>query len=174
MRGQTRAPCPATTYLSWLSCEPKRCPLALDNLPLRRLTPLEVVWRSSRSLAHEQLLAAGIPGRPGRRGGGPPKLVAAGARNIPAQDFDSFANRPQVIAKTNKSFMRLEILSVKKSVKNLVKNPRTKFLQISKPAQAGFVPRCDTCAGLRLLSSCRLKYRSSAWTLRLSSHSPRM
>ena len=24
-----------------------------------------------------------------------------------------------------------------------------KFLQISKPAQAGFVPRCDTCAGLR-------------------------
>ena len=24
-----------------------------------------------------------------------------------------------------------------------------KFLQISKPAQLGFVPRCDTCAGLR-------------------------
>src|SRR5262249_12721095 len=25
-----------------------------------------------------------------------------------------------------------------------------KFLQISKPAQAGFSPRCDTCAGLGL------------------------
>src|SRR6516165_8898175 len=30
------------------------------------------------------------------------------------------------------------------------RNPLAKFLQISKPAQAGFVPRCDTCAGLRL------------------------
>src|SRR5215469_17714247 len=52
MRWQTRAPCPATTYLSWLSCEPKRCPLALDNLPLRRLTPLEVVWRPGDPPVH--------------------------------------------------------------------------------------------------------------------------
>src|SRR5215472_10333108 len=52
MRGQTRAPCPATTYLSWLSCEPKRCPLALENLPLRRLTPLEVVWRPGDPPVH--------------------------------------------------------------------------------------------------------------------------
>ena len=82
---------------------PNLWPLAHENLPLRRLTPVEIVWRSSRSLAHEQLLVAGIPERPGRRGGGPPKLVAAGARNIPAQDFDSFANRRQVIAKLEES-----------------------------------------------------------------------
>src|SRR6516225_1109809 len=30
------------------------------------------------------------------------------------------------------------------------RNPLAKFLQISKPAQAGFSPPCDTCAGLRL------------------------
>src|SRR6516164_1095547 len=52
MRGQTRALCPATTYLSWLSREPKRCPLALENLPLRRLTPLEVVWRPGDPPVH--------------------------------------------------------------------------------------------------------------------------
>src|SRR5215469_11889444 len=58
MRWRTRAPCPATTYLSWLSCEPKRCPLALENLPLRRLTPLEVVWRPGDPPAHYRLIGA--------------------------------------------------------------------------------------------------------------------
>jgi hypothetical protein len=52
MRGQTRAACRATTYLSRLSRQPKCCPLVLENLPLRRLMPLEVVWRPSGPPAH--------------------------------------------------------------------------------------------------------------------------
>src|SRR6516164_7780345 len=52
MRGQTRAPCPATTHLSALWCESKCWPLAREVLLRRRLTPLEVVWRSSDPPAH--------------------------------------------------------------------------------------------------------------------------
>jgi hypothetical protein len=52
MRGQTRVPCPATTHLSALWCESKRWPLAREVLLRRRLTPLEVVWRSSDPPVH--------------------------------------------------------------------------------------------------------------------------
>jgi hypothetical protein len=52
MRGQTRVPCRATTHLSRLSCQSKRCPLAREVLHLRRLTPVEVVWRSGDPPAH--------------------------------------------------------------------------------------------------------------------------
>src|SRR6516165_1175191 len=51
-RGQTRAACRATTHLSRLSRQPKRCPLPRWVLHLRRLTPLEVVWRQSGPPAH--------------------------------------------------------------------------------------------------------------------------
>src|SRR5262249_1420215 len=64
-REQTRAPCRATTSLSRLSCLPKRWPLACENLPLRRLTPAEVVWHPGdppRIIARELQ----VPGR--RRG----------------------------------------------------------------------------------------------------------
>src|SRR5215469_8016929 len=52
MRGQTRAPGPATTHLSALWCESKHWPLAREVLLRRRLTPLEVVWRSSDPPVH--------------------------------------------------------------------------------------------------------------------------
>ena len=44
-RWRTRARCRATPCLSRLSCLPKRWPLAHEYLLLRRLTPVEVVWR---------------------------------------------------------------------------------------------------------------------------------
>jgi hypothetical protein len=47
MRVQTRAACRATTHLSRLSCQSKRCPLVREVSPLRRPTPLEVGWRQS-------------------------------------------------------------------------------------------------------------------------------
>src|SRR5690242_21886256 len=52
MRGQTRVPCRATTHLSRLSCQSKRCPLARQVLHLRRLTPVEVVWHRGDPPAH--------------------------------------------------------------------------------------------------------------------------
>src|SRR5215831_11569954 len=51
-RWRTRARCRATPCLSRLSCLPKRWPLALEFLPLRRLTPVEVVWRPGDPSAH--------------------------------------------------------------------------------------------------------------------------
>ena len=51
-RERTRAPCRATTSLSRLSCLPKPWPLACENLLLRRLTPVEVVWHRGDPPAH--------------------------------------------------------------------------------------------------------------------------
>src|SRR5262249_16193054 len=51
-RWQTRVLCPPMTHLSRPCREPNPWPLACENLPLRRLTPVEVVWRSSDPPVH--------------------------------------------------------------------------------------------------------------------------
>jgi hypothetical protein len=51
-RWQTRARCSATTYLSGLSCEPKRLSIGAQVFTLRRLTPLEVVWHRGDPPVH--------------------------------------------------------------------------------------------------------------------------
>src|SRR6516225_2545182 len=96
MRGQTRAPCPATTYLSSLSCEPKRWPLACENLPLRRLTPLEVVWRLGDPPVHYRpgvrARAAAFARRQDHTPGGP-KTAGVELRYPPSQICELFPER---------------------------------------------------------------------------------
>jgi hypothetical protein len=84
------------TNLSELSREPNRCPSAHDELPLRRPTPLEVVWRldDPPPIPGACAGAPGMPWKPGSRGGGPQKLAAGLAWNIPSKILCSFPTRP--------------------------------------------------------------------------------